>query len=198
MAVNISGKQLRQPNFLDVTERIIRETGVEPGAVEFEFTESVIMEKAERTICTLTALKALGLQLSIDDFGTGYSSLSYLKYFPIDRIKIDRSFVMDIGRSDGDSTIVEAIISLAHSLKLKVVAEGVETAEQLRFLAARRCDEVQGFYLARPMDAQEFAATLIGGTCAESMNGQQPDWVSGLSVDAGPGAGDGGWPSHNR
>jgi diguanylate cyclase (GGDEF)-like protein/PAS domain S-box-containing protein len=162
MAVNISGKQLRQPDFLEITERIIRETGVDPGNLEFEFTESVIMEKADRTINTLAALKELGIKLSIDDFGTGYSSLSYLKHFPIDRIKIDRSFVMDIDSDKDDATIIEAIISMAHSLKLKVVAEGVETGKQLQFLVARGCDEVQGYYLAKPMAASEIAQRLFG------------------------------------
>jgi diguanylate cyclase (GGDEF)-like protein/PAS domain S-box-containing protein len=162
MAVNISGKQLRHPDFLDITEQIILETGVEPGFLEFEFTESVIMEKADRIMSTLAALKKLGIQLSIDDFGTGYSSLSYLKNFPIDRIKIDRSFVMDIDCNKDDATIIEAIISLAHSLKLKVVAEGVETGEQLQFLAACGCDEVQGFYLAKPIGASELAQSLFG------------------------------------
>ena len=153
VAINISGQQFRQPDFLGMTERIIRETGVNPEALEFEFTESVIMEKAERTIDTLRALRNMGIHLSIDDFGTGYSSLSYLKHFPIDRIKIDRSFIVDVKQSADDAAIVEAIISLARSLNLKVMAEGVENAEQMHFLTARNCSEAQGFFLARPMAA---------------------------------------------
>jgi diguanylate cyclase (GGDEF)-like protein/PAS domain S-box-containing protein len=151
MAVNISGLQFRQPDFLEMIGKIIEETGIEPEALELEFTESVVMERAEKNIDTLRSLKKLGVRLSIDDFGTGYSSLSYLKHFPIDRIKIDRSFVADLDRNSDGEAIVEAIISLAHSLNLKVVAEGVETVNQLRFLEARNCDEVQGFHLAIPM-----------------------------------------------
>ncbi|RQW76885.1 MAG: EAL domain-containing protein, partial [Geobacter sp.] len=115
VAVNISGQQFRHPDFLETMERIIRETGIEPGSLELEFTESVIMEKADRTIETLRSLKKLGILLSIDDFGTGYSALSYLKHFPIDRVKIDRSFVADVTRSSDDAAITEAIISMAHS-----------------------------------------------------------------------------------
>jgi len=153
VAINISGKQFRDSDFLMRTERIIRETGVNPETLEFEFTESVIMEKAERTIDTLRALRKMGIYLSIDDFGTGYSSLSYLKHFPIDKIKIDRSFIEDIREGNDAAAIVEAIISLSHSLNLKVIAEGVENAEQIHFLTVRNCSEVQGFFLARPMAA---------------------------------------------
>lgn len=162
VAVNISGQQFKHPDFLATMERNIRETGVRPETLELEFTESVVMENADRTITTLQSLKDMGIRLSIDDFGTGYSSLSYLKHFPIDRIKIDRSFVADVNRSKDDAAIVEAIISMAHSLKLKVVAEGVEDCDQLHFLKARGCDEVQGYYLAKPMSAEEFATTLGG------------------------------------
>jgi diguanylate cyclase (GGDEF)-like protein/PAS domain S-box-containing protein len=162
VAVNISGLQFKHPDFLADMERLIRETGVGPETLELEFTESVVMEKADKTITTLQSLKKMGIRLSIDDFGTGYSSLSYLKHFPIDRIKIDRSFVADINRSKDDAAIVEAIISMAHSLNLRVVAEGVEDRDQLRFLEARNCDEVQGFYLAKPMSAEELVPTLGG------------------------------------
>ncbi len=162
VAVNISGLQFKHPDFLANMERLIEETGVEPETLELEFTESVVMEKADKTITTLQSLKKMGIRLSIDDFGTGYSSLSYLKHFPIDRIKIDRSFVADVNRSKDDAAIVEAIISMAHSLNLRVVAEGVEDRDQLRFLEARNCDEVQGFYLAKPMSAEELIPTLGG------------------------------------
>jgi diguanylate cyclase (GGDEF)-like protein/PAS domain S-box-containing protein len=160
VAVNISGQQLKQPDFQEMLGRIIRETGIEPGTLELEFTESVIMEKAEKTISTLKSLKEMGVQLSIDDFGTGYSSLSYLKHFAIDRIKIDRSFVADVSSSNDDAAIVEAIISMAHTMNLKVLAEGVETSDQLHFLTERGCDEVQGFYLALPMTADDLTASL--------------------------------------
>jgi diguanylate cyclase (GGDEF)-like protein/PAS domain S-box-containing protein len=161
VAVNISGKQFSQPDFLQTVENIINETGVLPGSLELEFTESIIMEKADKNINTLRALKRLGVQLSIDDFGTGYSSLNYLKHFPIDTIKIDRSFIADVNSNNDDAAITEAIISMAHSLNLNVIAEGVENHEQLHFLGQRNCDEVQGFYLALPMSAHDLAAYLV-------------------------------------
>ena len=151
VAVNISGKQFKQPDFLETVSRVFMETEVNPCSLEFEFTESVIMEKADKNIKTLMALKDMGVKLSIDDFGTGYSSLNYLKHFPIDRIKIDRSFISDINCDTDGETIVETVISMAHNLNLKVIAEGVENGEQLKFLMARNCDEVQGFYLGEVM-----------------------------------------------
>ena len=161
VAVNISGRQFSQPDFLHTVGRITGETGAQPGSLELEFTESVIMEKADKNISTLRALKKMGFQLSIDDFGTGYSSLNYLKHFPIDTIKIDRSFIADVNFNSDDAAITEAIISMAHSLNLNVIAEGVENREQLRFLGQRNCDEVQGFYLASPMSAHDLKAYLV-------------------------------------
>jgi diguanylate cyclase (GGDEF)-like protein/PAS domain S-box-containing protein len=161
VAVNISGKQFSKPDFLQTIEGMIRETGVAPGCLELEFTESVIMEKADKNINTLRALKKLGVQLSIDDFGTGYSSLNYLKHFPIDTIKIDRSFIAKVNSNSDDAAITEAIISMAHSLNLNVIAEGVENHEQLHFLGQRDCDEVQGFYLALPMTAHDLVPYLV-------------------------------------
>jgi diguanylate cyclase (GGDEF)-like protein/PAS domain S-box-containing protein len=162
VAVNISGKQLKQPDFLAMISRVIRESGVEPRALELEFTESVIMEEADKTIDTLRALKKLGVQLSIDNFGTGYSSLNYLKHFPIDRIKIDRSFITDLDTNNDDAALVKAIISMGHSLNRKVLAEGVENSNQLHFLKSLDCDEVQGFYLAMPMTADDLGKSLKG------------------------------------
>ena len=163
VAVNVSGKQLKQGDFVAMLAGIIRETGVDPGSLELEFTESVIMESAEKTIEILAELKRMGVQISIDDFGTGYSSLNYLKNFPVDRIKIDRSFVADVNCSNDDAAIVEAIITMAQSLSLKVLAEGVENSDQLHFLTALGCDEVQGYYLAMPMPADALADNLGGG-----------------------------------
>jgi diguanylate cyclase (GGDEF)-like protein/PAS domain S-box-containing protein len=160
VAVNISGKQLKQPDFLEMINNVILESGVEPKTLELEFTESVIMEEADKTIETLRSLKKLGVQLSIDNFGTGYSSLNYLKHFPIDRIKIDRSFVADLDRNDDDAALVKAIISMGHSLNRKVLAEGVENSDQLSFLTLHGCDEVQGFYLAIPMTAEELSKSI--------------------------------------
>jgi EAL domain-containing protein (putative c-di-GMP-specific phosphodiesterase class I) len=161
VALNISGRQLTRTDFLENSREIIVETGVDPSFLEFEFTESVLMENAEKAIGTLKALKELGIQMSIDDFGTGYSSLSYLKHFPIDRVKIDRSFVTDVTSDNDDAAIVAAIISMSHSLNLKVIAEGVETLEQMEFLLQHQCDEVQGYYLARPMSADHVIRKLF-------------------------------------
>lgn len=162
MAVNISGKQFKQPEFVAILKDIIRDTGVDPCNLELEFTESVIMENADRTIVTLAALKLMGIQLSIDDFGTGYSSLSYLKNFPVDSIKIDRSFVADVNRSNNGAMIVEAIISMAQCMNLKVVAEGVENSDQLHYLTEIGCNEVQGFYLSKPMPACALTENIGG------------------------------------
>lgn len=154
-AVNISGKQLKQPNFIESVARVLCETGVDPGVMELEFTEGIIMEQAEKTIGILNELKRMGLQLSIDDFGTGYSSLSYLKNFPFDRIKIDRSFITDLSRDGGDVSIVQAIISISKALKMEVIAEGIETESQRQCLEELGCIEMQGYLLGMPMTAQE-------------------------------------------
>jgi diguanylate cyclase (GGDEF)-like protein/PAS domain S-box-containing protein len=160
MAVNISGKQMKHPKFLEMLTTIIQETGVDPHSLELEFTESVIMDNVENTVETFRKLKAMGIQLSIDDFGTGYSSLNYLKHFPVDRIKIDRSFVADVNHNQSDAAIIEAIVSMAQSLSLRVVAEGVENSDQLHSLSQLGCDEVQGYYLAMPMHAEALAEKL--------------------------------------
>lgn len=160
MAVNISGKQLKHPNFLEMLTTIIQETGVDPTNLELEFTESIIMENVENTVEIFRRLKEMGIQLSIDDFGTGYSSLNYLKHFPVDRIKIDKSFVDDVDHNESDAAIIKAIVSMAQSLSLRVVAEGVENSDQLHRLTTLGCDEVQGFYLAMPMHAKALAESL--------------------------------------
>lgn len=160
VGVNISGQQFRQPDFLEVIARVIRESGIAPESLELEFTESIIMGNADKAINTFSSLKNLGVQLCLDNFGTGYSSLSCLKHFPIDRIKIDRSFIADLNGSKCDAAIVDAIISMAHRLNLKVTAKGVENSSQLHYLASRNCDEVQGFHLAMPMPAEDFADGL--------------------------------------
>lgn len=160
VAVNISGHQFKQPGFMDMVDRVIRDTGVDPYQIEFELTESVIMDKADRTIETLKELKTRGIHLCIDDFGTGYSSLSYLKHFPADRIKIDRSFVTDIRTNADDAAIVDMIIAIGKSLGLKVLAEGVENEEQLNFLKAHGCAEAQGYLFARSMAAEELTVVL--------------------------------------
>ncbi|HEY6009205.1 MAG TPA: EAL domain-containing protein [Geobacteraceae bacterium] len=162
MAVNLSGRQLMQPGFGGKVAAILRETGLPPACLELELTESTLMTRAEENIASLGELKKMGVQLAIDDFGTGYSSLSYLKHFPIDRVKIDRAFVRDITSNADDAAIAGAIIAMSHSLNLKVTAEGVEHVEQLQFLAARQCDEIQGYLVTIPLGEEEIVPLLCG------------------------------------
>lgn len=163
LSVNFSPRQFQQPDLLEQIGRALRETGLDPRYLEMELTESSIMKDADSTIKTLRQLKEMGVHVSIDDFGTGYSSLSYLKRFPIDVLKIDRSFVRDSTTDPSDAAIVMAIITLAHSLNLKVIAEGVETEEQLRFLRQLRCDQLQGYLFGKPLSANAFQALLMEG-----------------------------------
>jgi EAL domain-containing protein (putative c-di-GMP-specific phosphodiesterase class I) len=171
VAVNLSARQFVQANLARRVAEILQETGLDPSCLELELTESTIMSNAEATITILQELKTMGISLAIDDFGTGYSSLSYLKHFPIDRLKIDRSFVCDITTNPDDAAIADAIIAMAHSLKLKVTAEGVEKQEQLKYLSTRNCDEMQGYILSYPIGAVEFAAFIREGI-------EKPDWLS--------------------
>ncbi|MDF3036817.1 MAG: hypothetical protein K0S28_2091, partial [Paucimonas sp.] len=156
VSINLSARQFAQPDLLQTIKDALRETGLEARYLEIELTESLMMSDVENAIHILQALKELGVYLSIDDFGTGYSSLAYLKRFPIDVLKIDRSFVSDIPANANDAAITSSIIALAHSLELEVVAEGVETAEQLAFLQQRNCDVVQGYYFSRPVPVTDF------------------------------------------
>jgi diguanylate cyclase (GGDEF)-like protein len=160
VAVNLSARQFADSMLRTKLTRIIRDSGIDPSKVELEITESAIMSHAECTVAVLADLKSLGVQIAIDDFGTGYSSLAYLKRFPIDTLKVDRSFIRDIPTDSGDMKITRCIIAMAHSLKLKVVAEGVETEEQMKFLRTQRCDAVQGYYLYRPMPKEEIVHAL--------------------------------------
>jgi EAL domain-containing protein (putative c-di-GMP-specific phosphodiesterase class I) len=139
---------------------ILSAYGISPAQIELELTESILMQDIDIAIANMQQLRASGFKLSIDDFGTGYSSLSYLKRFPIDKLKIDQSFVREIPGDDDSSAITGAIISLAHSLQLKVIAEGVETKEQLDFLLQKGCDEVQGYYFSKPLAANDFQLKL--------------------------------------
>jgi diguanylate cyclase (GGDEF)-like protein/PAS domain S-box-containing protein len=161
MSVNLSARQFQQRDIRVLVTSVLAETGLAPHYLEIELTESAIMHNGEDTVTTLSELAALGISIAIDDFGTGYSSLSYLKRFPVDRLKIDRSFVADIGSPGGNETITSAIIALAHSLELRVIAEGVETAAQLDFLVARDCDEMQGFFFSQPLPASEIPSLLL-------------------------------------
>jgi diguanylate cyclase (GGDEF)-like protein/PAS domain S-box-containing protein len=163
MSVNISALQFRQPGFADTVRHALQMSGLDASYLELEVTESVIMHDAQRVTAALAELKRMGLELAIDDFGTGYSSLSYLKRFPIDRLKIDQSFVRDIPSDVEDAAIISAIIGLTRNLGLRTIAEGVETSEQLEFLRAQGCDEVQGFLLSRPVPPEACAQLLRDG-----------------------------------
>jgi EAL domain-containing protein (putative c-di-GMP-specific phosphodiesterase class I) len=149
---------------------MLEETGLEASSLELEVTESSVMKNAETAISTLGELKAMGIKISIDDFGSGYSSLSYLKHLPIDVLKIDQSFVRDMSSDPKDAAIVMAIIQLAHSLQLQVIAEGVETEEQLRFLRLLRCDAMQGFLFCRPLAVAAFEQFLFEGRSLGTMD----------------------------
>jgi EAL domain-containing protein (putative c-di-GMP-specific phosphodiesterase class I) len=160
VSVNISALQFQQKSLLGGIAEALRKSGLDPAWLEVEITESVVMQKAAEAIGTLQELARMGVHISIDDFGTGYSSLSYLKRFPLHTLKIDRSFVRDLSTNQDDATIVVAIVAMAHNLRLKVVAEGVETGEQLRLLHALGTDEYQGYHHSRPVPAAEFELTL--------------------------------------
>ncbi len=158
---NISARQFQDPNFFQMVMSLLEEFSLEPGQLELELTESSIMTNLDSGVRTLCALQHAGVRISIDDFGTGFSSLSYLKRLPIDVLKIDRSFVHDASTDPDDAALVMAIITLAHNLRLEVVAEGVETEDQLRFLHLLRCDSIQGFLLSKPLPADAFERMLF-------------------------------------
>jgi diguanylate cyclase (GGDEF)-like protein/PAS domain S-box-containing protein len=163
VAVNLSPRQFRQTDLVKMVRSVLDETRLDPHYLELELTEGSIMENAEYAIATLHQLKEMGVTISIDDFGSGYSSLSHLKRFPLDMLKIDQSFVRDTTIDPNDAAIVMAIITLAHSLKLKVIAEGVENEDQLRFLRLLRCDEIQGYLFSKPVPAEEMRKMLETG-----------------------------------
>ncbi|KFB67284.1 EAL domain-containing protein [Candidatus Accumulibacter vicinus] len=160
MAVNLSPRQFLRPGMVSMIAEILRETGLEPCYLDLEITESLLMKDVQGSITTMHALKAIGVRLSIDDFGTGYSSLNYLKQFPIDQLKIDKSFVHDLVVGKDDASITLAIIAMAHSMSLTVIAEGVESEAQKAFLRANQCDEIQGYHLSRPLPAGQIPVLL--------------------------------------
>ena len=163
MAVNVSAIELHDEGYLARVFKILDDTGLDPHSLELELTESVLMARAESTAKILQALRERGVQLAVDDFGTGYSSLSYLRKFNVDVLKIDRSFIRQISTSGDDAIIVTAVIAMAQSLRLRVVAEGVGTREEVEFLRANHCDEAQGYYFSRPVSAHAFANLLKTG-----------------------------------
>ena len=160
IAVNLSERQFRQNNMIEVVAKALNESGLPPRSLDLELTESIIMENSKETLATLYELKAMGVKISVDDFGTGYSSLGYLKRFPVDLIKIDHTFVRDLATSADDAAITTAIIAMARSLKLEVLAEGVETPAQAEFLLERGCNLMQGYMFGRPLPAQKFERLL--------------------------------------
>lgn len=163
LSVNLSGKQFKQQNLIKTVEQALSETALDPKYLELEITESIIQD-TKSTAEILSELRKLGLKISVDDFGTGYSSLSYLRRFPVDALKIDRSFVKDATKDTDSAAIVKAIIAMSHCLKLRVVAEGVETEEQLKFLSAEGCDEFQGYLVSPPLPAEEITKFLVKGS----------------------------------
>ncbi len=162
ISVNLSPRQFNDPNLIDSVLKVIQETGIDPERLELELTESTLIESEAKAIETLTALKSTGIKLAIDDFGTGYSSLAYLKKLPLDYLKVDRSFVLNMKNDEDDRTIVSSTIDLAHNLGLKVIAEGIEDVQSLTLLKEMRCEIAQGFYIGRPLHPSQFQAWLTG------------------------------------
>jgi EAL domain-containing protein (putative c-di-GMP-specific phosphodiesterase class I) len=162
IAVNLSARQFQQPNLLRTINQILKETKLEPEYLELEITESIAMQDVKFTISVLQTLQNMGIQVAIDDFGTGYSSLSSLKHFPLDKLKIDKSFIRDLLMDYHDAAIIRAVIALGHGLNLKVIAEGVETAEQLEFLRSVECDGIQGYLFSRPLAVEAANKLQVG------------------------------------
>lgn len=188
VAVNVSAPQFRDPGLPKIVNNAMADAGIDAGMLELEITETAAMEDVGLTVTVLSTLRRLGVHLSIDDFGTGYSSLSYLRQFEIDAIKIDKSFVEDIGRDSNADAICDAIIRLGHSLGKRVVAEGVETRTQLEFLRARGCEEAQGFLFAKPMPASEIAGRLArsaGSSCSIRLTSSTGEFPPIQSVGRG-------------
>ena len=171
LSVNLSARQFHQKELAAQVDRVLRETGLAAGMLELEITESIAMKDVAASVVALRALKDLGVRITIDDFGTGYSSLSYLKKFPIDTIKIDQAFVHDVCSDANDAAIVRAAIVMAHELKLDVIAEGVETDDQVAFLRRRDCHVMQGYLFSEPVPSDAFHALLRAKTVYEAPPG---------------------------
>ena len=160
IAINLSPVQFQRGDLPMLVHQVLLETGLAPSRLELEITEGVLIGDFNRAVAILRRLKNLGVRIAMDDFGTGYSSLSYLQSFPFDKIKIDQSFIVNLGRSQQAATIVRAVIALGRGLNLPVVAEGVETAEQLKFLAGESCHEIQGYFIGRPKPIVDYAEVV--------------------------------------
>jgi EAL domain-containing protein (putative c-di-GMP-specific phosphodiesterase class I) len=165
IAVNLSPVQFLHGDLVGLVHSILLETGLTPGRLELEITEGVLIRDFDRSLSLLRRLKSLGVRIAMDDFGTGYSSLSYLQSFPFDKIKIDRAFIMNLGVNPQSAAIVRAVIGLGHGLDVPIVAEGVETGDQLAFLAEEHCDQVQGYYIGKPAPIRQYAV-LTGNEVA--------------------------------
>jgi EAL domain-containing protein (putative c-di-GMP-specific phosphodiesterase class I) len=161
VSVNVSARQFRTDDFAGSVRAVLEETGLDPSCLELELTESVLMDDAESSAEELRRLKPLGIKISVDDFGTGYSSLSYLKRFPIDSLKIDRSFIQGLTTNADDSELTGAIVAMAHRLRLRVVAEGVETDDQRAMLVKLGCDEIQGYLVSAPVPPEDAVRHLV-------------------------------------
>lgn len=166
MAVNLSPAQFSHQNVVELVERTLRETGLPPDRLELEITESLLIRNSDQALSVIHRLRALGVQVSLDDFGTGYSALNYLQRFPFDILKIDRSFTAELGRDGASLPIVEAIVRLAHGLKMRVVAEGLETPEQVALLRGIGCDAGQGYVFAKPLPPPEVEPLLRSASAA--------------------------------
>ncbi|MCF8099467.1 MAG: EAL domain-containing protein, partial [Desulfarculaceae bacterium] len=164
VSVNLSPRQFQQKDLVPMVTETLGASGLDAGNLELEVTESMVMSSVDDAIVTLGELSDLGLRLSMDDFGKGYSNLYYLKHFPMDTLKIDRSFVRDVATQRDDASIVDTIINMSRSLGLKVIAEGVEDTDQLRFLRERSCDQMQGFLFSRPLPSDQISNMLASGT----------------------------------
>lgn len=164
MAVNVSDRQLIEPGFSVLVAQVIAQTGIDPETLFIEVTETAVINRRETAIANLESMRRQGVHISLDDFGTGYASLSYLRDLPITHIKIDRSFTAGLTTDPHDATIIESTIDLAHGLGRSVIAEGVETADQLKLLKGFGCDEAQGFYLGHPQPADEIDRICMAGT----------------------------------
>ncbi len=178
VCVNVSARQFRERNLVGRVVNALRDSGLEARYLELEVTESLIMQDIELAVATMNELQGLGVQISIDDFGTGYSSLSALKTFPVARLKIDKSFINDVANDENDQAVASAVISLGQKLNMRVIAEGVETEDQMAFLRKNNCDEMQGYHFSKPVSAQDIEKLLDRG----HHNDRASD---GLGIDAG-------------
>jgi EAL domain-containing protein (putative c-di-GMP-specific phosphodiesterase class I) len=175
VAVNVSAAQFQQRNLVETVRRALEDAGIEARGLEIELTESAVMSNPEESVETLRLLSQMGVAVSVDDFGTGYSSMSYLRRFPLDKLKIDRSFIDDLPSCPEAAAVVQGIIHLAHSLRLKVIAEGVETHEQMEFLERFGCDQYQGYLFSRPLPAAAYEELLRGAQSATALEpGEDP------------------------